>query len=154
MKKRMLGLVLLVLGMLSVTREASADERVNPDAVLGVVGFGALDIGLIAADLSAGAQEKWRSRGYGGFETAVGGTQLAICLNQVLATPQNGGSPGAWEIGAGLGAILVVHGLVTLLAPRSHTEAPAPSGGFTVAPLALSDVARAPVPGMALLGRF
>ena len=44
MKKRMLGLTLLVWGMLSVARDASADEHVDPDAILGVVGFGALAV--------------------------------------------------------------------------------------------------------------
>jgi hypothetical protein len=137
----------------SLARDASADERVDPVAAWGVLGLGALDVGLIGADLTAGAQREWRSRGYGGFEAVAGGAQFAICLNQVLAAgPYD--SPGAWEIGAGFGAILMVHGLVTLVAPRSHTEAPARPDTFTVAPLALSDVGRASVPGLAVLGRF
>ena len=152
MKKCVLCLALLVLGMSSVARNASADEGVDPAAVLGVFGFGALDVGLIAADLTAGAHREWHSRGYGGFEAIVGGAQFAICLDQALSTKY--GSPGGWEIGAGFGAILMAHGLMTLLAPRSHTEAPAPPGPVLIAPLALSDVARNSVPGLTLVGLF
>ncbi len=154
MKKRMVGLALLALGMLSVARNASADEGVDPKPFLGAVGFGALDVGLIAADFAAGARAEWRSRGYGGFEATVGSAQFAICLDQLLSTAPYSGSSGAWEVGAGLGAILMAHGFVTLLAPRSHAEAPAPPGPVTIAPLALSDVARASVPGLAVLRLF
>lgn len=154
MKKRTIGLALLVLGMLSVAPNASAEEGLDPKPLLAVVGFGALNVGLIGADLTAGARGEWRSRGYGGFEAAVGGVQLAICLDEVLSTRPNSGAPGAWEVGAGFGAILMAHGLLTLLAPRSSAEAPVPSGPVTIAPLALSDVARASVPGLAVLGLF
>jgi hypothetical protein len=154
MRKSVLGFALLALGMLSVARNASADDGVNPAPFLGVVGLGALDVGLVAADLAAGARGEWRSRAYGGVEAAVGGAQLAICLDQTLSTQRSGGTPGAWEVGAGFGAILMAHGLATLLAPRSHTEAPSPPGPVMIAPLALGDVARATVPGLAVLGLF
>lgn len=153
MKKRMLGVALLVLAMVSLARDASAEQSVDPAPVLGVFGFGLLDVGLIAADSSAGAQREWRSRGYGGLETVVGGVQFAICLDQALSTGSYS-SPRGWQIGAGFGAILMAHGLVTLLAPRTHTEAPPPPDTVTVAPLALSDVGGASVPGLAVLGRF
>jgi len=150
MMKRMMGLGLLVVATLSSARVASADEGINSDALLGV-GFGALDLGLAVADLAVGAQGKWHSRGYGAFEAIAGGTQFAICLDKALTTH---GSAGLWQVGAGFGAILMAHGLVTLLAPRSQTEAPAPPGAVTVAPLALSDIARSSLPGVAVLGRF
>jgi hypothetical protein len=120
MKKRRVGLALLALAMLSVARNASADESVDPVPGLAFVGFGALDIGLAAADFSAGG--RWRSRGYGGVEFAAGGAQFAICLHNALSSGPNG-VPGPWEIGAGFGAIFMAHGLVTLLAPRSHARA-------------------------------
>ena len=155
MKKRVLGLALLALGMLSVARNASADEYVDPDALLGLVGFSALDVGFAGADLTAGARGEWRSPGYGGLEAAVSGAQFAICLDKVLSPGPNSGTSGVWEIGAGLGAILMTHGLVTLLAPRSQAEAPSPPGPvITIAPLALSDVERVSVPGLAVLGLF
>jgi hypothetical protein len=151
MKKSMVGLGLFVAATLSLARDASADERQDTDALL-VAGFGAMDLGFIASDLAAGAQEKWRSRGYGGLETVAAGAQVAICLDKALSAGLR--PTGEWQIGAGFGAILLAHGLVTLLAPRSHTEGPPPPGSFTVAPLALGDVARSPLPGLALLGRF
>jgi hypothetical protein len=153
MKKRRLGLALLALGMLSVARNASADEGFDPVPGLAFVGFGVLDIGLAAADLAAAGQGRWRSRGYGGVEFAAGGAQFAICLNNALSSGPNG-VPGPWVIGAGFGAIFMAHGLVTLLAPRSRAEAPPSPGPVMIAPLALSDVARASVPGLAVLGLF
>jgi hypothetical protein len=153
MRKRMLGPVLLAVAMLSFARDASADEGVDSVALFSVVGFGALDVGLAVSDLVAGAQGKWRSRAYGGFEAVAAGTQFAICLDQAL-TAGPGRSTGGWVIGAGFGAIFMTHGLVTLLAPRSHIEAPLRPDPVTVAPLALSDVARSSVPGVAVLGRF
>ena len=152
MRNRILGLAVLMVTMLSSARDASADEGVDSAALFGVVGFGALDLGLAVADLAAGAQGKWRSRGYGAFEAVAGGTQFAICLDKALST--RSGSAGGWEIGAGFGAIFMVHGLVTLLAPRSDTEAPTPPAPFAVAPVAISDVARSSLPGVAVLGRF
>jgi hypothetical protein len=158
MKKRflrlLLGLSLVALGMLSVARDASAEETTDTTALLGVVGFGALDIGLATADFAAGVHGDWRSRGYGGVETIVGGAQLAFCLAERESVPLTSGDRWPWEIGAMLGGVFIVHGLVTLLVNRSHTEAPAPPAPVTVAPVALSDVARASVPGVAVLGRF
>jgi hypothetical protein len=153
MKKHLVGLAVLALGMLSVARSASADQGgVTSDTLLGL-GFIPLDLGLAVADLAAGARAEWPSRVYGGFEATVAGAQFAICLDRVLSTREPN-SPGLWEIEAGFGAILMTHGLVTLLAPQSHTEAPAPPGPAMIAPLALSDVARASAPGLAVLGRF
>jgi hypothetical protein len=153
MKKSLFGLAVLALATLSFAPNASADMGYDVDAAFGLVGFGALDVGLVVADLAAGAQGEWRSRVYGGFEATVGGAQFAICLNQVLSAGPNR-STGTWEIGAGLGAILMTHGLVTLLAPRPHTESPTPPAPVTITPLALSDVARGSVPGVAVLGLF
>ena len=119
-----------------------------------VIGGGALDFGLAMTDLVAGARREWLPRGYGVAETAVGGAQFAICLELASSTRPSNVGHGLWAYGAVFGAILTTHGLVTLLAPRSHTEAPAPTAPVVIAPLALSDVARAAVPGMAVLGRF
>ena len=153
MKKRIIWLALFVVATLCGARDASADQGQDDGALMLIVGVGALDVGLVVSDLAAGAQSKWRSRGYGGFEAIAAGTQFAFCLDQALsAGPYR--STGGWQIGAGLGAILMAHGLVTLLAPRSHTEAPPPSGPLIVAPLALSDVTRSSLPGVAVLGRF
>jgi len=154
MKKRVWGLMLLTLGMLSVSREAAADEaQVDPVLVLGFLGVAALDVGLVSADLVIGAQGERPSRGYGGFEAAVGGAQFAICLDKALANG-SASNPGGWALGTIFGGILLAHGLVTLLAPHAHIEAPPAPGPVTVAPLALSDVARTSVPGLAVLGRF
>ena len=154
MKKRILGMALLVLGIVSVARDASADESSSgPLALVALIG-GPLDFGLAVTDLVAGARREWMPRGYGAFETVVGGTQFAICLDLALSAKPSSGARELWSYGALLGAILTTHGLVTLLAPRSHTEPPPPPAPVTIAPLALSDVARAAVPGMAVLGRF
>ncbi|HEY6475393.1 MAG TPA: hypothetical protein VI456_02365 [Polyangia bacterium] len=158
MKKRTLGLGMLALGMLSGSRSAFADEYVDSSALFATVGFGALDVGLATTDLAFGAQGKWPPRAYSAFEVAAAGAQIAICLDKALS-PQQPGAPsnpsgGAWGVGAAFGAIFVAHGIVTLVAPRSHLEIPTPTGPVTVAPLALSDVARTAVPGMGVLGRF
>lgn len=153
MKKRILGMALLVLGMVSVARDASADENDASGALL-IAGFGALDIGLASIDLVHGAQQEWLPRGYGAFEAVVGGAQFAICLDLALTVLPGNPDSGLWKYGAAFGAILMGHGLVTLLVPRSHNEALAPPGPVVVAPLALSDVAHASVPGVAVLGRF
>jgi hypothetical protein len=165
MRKRVVGLVLL-LGMLSVARNASADEGTNTGALEGfgaAVGFGALDLGLATTDLVFGAQGKWPPRVYSALEAAAAGAQVAICLDKALApqpglaTPGGLGPPGSnvgWELGAAFGAIFLAHGIVTLVAPRAHLEVSTPSGPVTVAPVALSDVGHASVPGLAALGRF
>jgi len=154
MKKRILGLGLLVVGMLSGSRSAFAVESDSGIVPLPIVGFGALDIGLASADLIRGAQREWLPRGYGAVETVLGGAQFAICLDLALSALPGNPDSGVWKYGAAFGAILMTHGLVTLLAPRSHTEATAPPAPFVVAPVALSDVARTAVPGMGVLGRF
>jgi hypothetical protein len=154
MKKRTLGMALLALAMVSVARDASADESNSGALVPIVFGGGALDFGLAMTDLVAAARQEWLPRGYGAVETAVGGAQFAICLELASTTRPSNVGHGLWAYGAVFGAILTTHGLVTLLAPRSHTETPAPSAPVVIAPLALSDVARAAVPGMAVLGRF
>lgn len=154
MKKRILGMALLALAMVSVARDASADENTGGELVPVVLGGGALDFGLAMTDLVAATRREWLPRGYGVVETALGGAQFAICLELATSTQPNNVGHGLWAYGAVFGAILTTHGLVTLLAPRSHTEAPPPSAPITIAPLALSDVARAAVPGMAVLGRF
>ena len=151
MKKRILGSAVLVVAMLSLARDASADQGYDVAGLYGVVGFGALDLGLAVSDLAAGVQGKWRSRGYGGFEAVAGGTQFAICLDQILSARPNE-STGMWEVGAGFGAIFMVHGLVTLLAPRSHTEAPAPPAPVTVAPLWTSTVSVLNAPALKPFG--
>jgi hypothetical protein len=153
MKKRTLGMALLALGMVSLARDASGDETTGGLEVP-VIGVGALDFGLAMTDLVAWTRGEWMSRGYGAFEAVVGGAQFGICLDATLSTQPSNAGHGLWEYGAVFGAILTTHGLVTLLAPRSHTEAPAPPAPVTIAPLALRDVARASVPGVAVLGRF
>ena len=105
-------------------------------------------------DVVAGGRREWMSRGYGAFETVVGGAQFAVCLDLALSVRPSSGVRELFSYGALFGAILTTHGLVTLLAPRSHTEPPPPPATVTIAPLALTDVARAAVPGMAALGRF
>jgi hypothetical protein len=154
MKKLILGMALLTLGTVSVARDASADEGDSGALAPIVLGVGALDFGLAMTDLVAGARREWLPRGYGAFETAVGGAQFAICLELASSTRASNAGRELWTYGAVFGAILTTHGLVTLLFPRSHTEAPPPQAPITIAPLALSDVARAAVPGMAVLGRF
>jgi hypothetical protein len=154
MKKRKLGLALVVLAMVSVARDASAVESDSGEAAVLIGGFGVVDIGLVSADLISGAQREWLPRGYGVFETVAGGAQFAICLDLALTALPGNTDSGVWKYGAAFGAILMTHGLVTLLGPRSHTEAPTPPAPFVVAPVALSDVARDAVPGLAVLGRF
>jgi hypothetical protein len=154
MKTRILGMALLVLAMVSVARDASADESNGGVLLVPVVGFGALDLGLAMTDLVAGARREWMPRGYGAFEAVAGGAQFAVCLDLALTTQPSNVGHGLWAYGAAFGAILTTHGLVTLLTPRSHTETPPPPAPITISPLALSDVARASVPGMAVLGRF
>jgi hypothetical protein len=161
-KKRILGLSLL--GALFVSRSAFADERTDTNALFATVGFGTLDLGLATTDLVFGAQGKWPPRVYAALETVAAGLQVAICIDRALAPPPPGlatpgglGPPGSnagWEIGAAFGAILLAHGIVTLVAPHSHVEMVAPSGPVTLAPVALSDVAHAAVPGLVALGRF
>lgn len=154
MTKRILGMALLALGMVSVARDASADES-NSGALVPIVGLGgALDFGLAMTDLVAATRREWLPRGYGAVETVVGGAQLAICLDLASTTQPNNVGHGLWAYGAVFGAILTAHGLVTLLAPRSPTEAPARPAPIMIAPLALSVVTRAAVPGMTVLSRF
>ncbi len=155
MKKRLLGLTLLLLGMLAVPREAAADVPFDAsfvDAVLATVGFGVLDLGLTTIDVASSEHGKQLPRFYGGVETLAAGAQFAVCLDNALST-YSGGAAG-WWMGAGIGALFVVHGIVTLVGPLSHAEAPPPPPPVVVAPLALSDVTRAAVPGLAVLGRF
>jgi hypothetical protein len=159
MKARSLGMVLLVLAMLEVPRAASAEQAVDVQAVdstvdtaLTVVGFGALDLGLTIVDLATSMQRTRLPRAYGGFETLAGGVQFGICLDNALSSRSS--APVVWGMGAGIGALLVVHGIVTLARRRSDAEAPPPAPAVAVAPLALSDIARTSVPGLAVLGRF
>jgi hypothetical protein len=154
--------------MLSVARGASADESVDTGAMQAVYGFTALDLGLATTDLVFGARATWAPRWYGALEVAAAGAQLAICLDKVLAPQRTGIAPGTageqltnssstsgmWQVGAAFGAIFLAHGIVTLVAPRAHADAPTERGPVDVAPLALSDAARQSVPGLAVLGRF
>jgi hypothetical protein len=154
MRKHALWLVLAAVGVCAVPRNAEAMEVVDEGKLLTLVGFSGLDVGLLAADVTAAVQQAWRSRGYGGFEATVGAAQVALCLDQALAGPPGTRTAPAWVIGAGLGTILFTHGVVTLVVDRNRTEAPPATGPVTVAPLALSDVGHASVPGLAVLGRF
>lgn len=162
LKKAIVGLAMLV-GMLSVSRSASADEHVDQIGFLSLVGFGTMDLGLATTDLVFGAYGKWPPRVYAGFETGAAALQIAICVDQALASRQGLATPGGlgpppsgagWDVGAAFGAIFLAHGIVTLVAPRAHLEIPTPTGPVTLAPVAFSDVARASVPGLAALGRF
>jgi hypothetical protein len=161
MKKRVLVLGLLVLGM-SASRGAFADEGQDTGMLWGV-GFATLDLGLATTDLVAGARGTWAPRGYAAAEVAAAGAQIAICIDKALSPPPGlittggvgpSGSVVGWELGAAVGAVFVAHGIATLVAPRSHTETTTPSGAVTITPLTLSDVSRAAVPGMAVLGHF
>jgi hypothetical protein len=155
MKKGVLGLALLVVGMLTAPRNAAAEEVVDTGGILGVVGFASLDLGFGIADLNSLVTGERHSRGVGAFEATVGAGQIAFCVGEAYSVSRYGAPvPIALRIGAGLGVLLMAHGLVTLVAPGSHTEAPAQPPAVTVAPLALSDGARAPVPGLGVLGRF
>jgi len=156
LKKAIVGLALL-LGLLSVSRSASADEN------LALVGFGTMDLGLATTDLVFGAYGKWPPRLYAGFEAAAAAAQIAICIDQALAPRQGLATPGGlspppsgagWDVGAAFGAIFLAHGIVTLVAPRAHLEVSTPAGPVALAPVAFSDVARASVPGLMALGRF
>ena len=162
LKKAIVGLAML-MGMLSVSRSASADEGFDTNGFLSLVGFGTMDLGLATTDLVFGAYGKWPPRIYAGFETAAAAAQIAICIDQALAPRQGLATPGGlgpppsaagWDVGAAFGAIFLAHGIVTLVAPRAHLEIPTPTGPVALAPVALSDVARASVPGLAALGRF
>ena len=163
MKKAMVGLAMLV-GLLSVSRGAFADERTDTSALFATVGFGTLDLGLATTDLVFGAQGKWPPRVYAALETVAAGVQVAICIDKALAPPPPGlatpggieppGSNAAWAVGAALGVIFLAHGIVTLVAPHSHVEVVTPTGPVTLAPVAFSDVAHASVPGLVALGRF
>ena len=162
LRKAIVGLAML-LAMLSVSRSASGDERVDQVGFLSLVGFGTMDLGLATTDLVFGAYGKWPPRVYAGFETAAAAAQIAICIDQALAPRQGLASPGGlapppsgagWDVGAAFGAIFLAHGIVTLVAPRAHLEISTPTGPVTLAPVAFSDVARASVPGLAALGRF
>ena len=162
MKKRIVGLALLV-ATLSMARTASADQAFDSSALEATLGFGTLDLGLATTDLVFGAQGKWPPRVYSAFEAAAAGAQIAICIDQALAPRKGlattGGLPPppsgiGWWVGAGFGSIFLAHGIVTLVAPRAHLEVTTPAGPVTFAPLALSDVGRSSVPGLAALGRF
>jgi len=155
MKKRVLGLALLAVGTLAAPRNAAAMEVVDTGPLLGLVGFSALDFGLGVADLSSLVKGERYSRGFGIFETTVGAGQIGFCFGEAYKMSRYGAPvPIAWEIGAGLGALLMAHGVVTLVAPGAHPAAPAAAPAVTVAPLALNDVARTAVPGLGVLGRF
>ncbi len=155
MKTRLLEMVLFVVAMLAVPRDAAADVPIEASAVdslLATVEFGVLDLGLTITDVVSSEQRRQLPRGYGGVETVAAGAQFAVCLDNALST-HSGAAAASW-MGAGIGALFVVHGIVTLVGPRSHTEAPPPPPPVAIAPLALSDVARGSVPGLAVLGRF
>jgi hypothetical protein len=156
MKKLLLGLAVLA-ATLSVSSRASADELIDTNGAEGLLtlfGFGMLDIGMTAIDISFATETKWAPRPYGGVETLVGGLQFVVCLDNALSPRPGGLKPAPWELGAAFGALFLAHGIVTLAKPWSSGEAPPPPAPVTVAPLALSDVARGSVPGLAVVGRF
>jgi hypothetical protein len=158
MKRGLLGLFVVAMATAGAPRSASADET-DASGLFFVSAFGVADAGLAITDLAAAVNRKWLSRVYGGFETVVAGTQTALCLDALLKSQGNNGNGasngnGWFEIGAGLGAVLLAHGIVTLVGPGSSPEAPASPGPVMVAPVALSDVARNTVGGVAVLGRF
>jgi hypothetical protein len=155
MKKCLLGLALLA-GLSSVSRNAAAESPVNgpllADALTFVV-LSTLDAGLTAVDVSFWAQHRWAPVPYGILEFMAGTAQFGGCLDSALST-RPGADPTPAAFGAALGAVFMAHGLMAIVRPGSHTEAPPPPAPVTVAPLALSDVARMSVPGLAVLGRF
>jgi hypothetical protein len=162
LKKAIVGLAVLV-GMLSGSRSASADEMSATNVLFPLVGFGTMDLGLATTDLVFGSKGKWPPRVYSGFETGAAALQIAICVDQALSSRRGlattGGigpppSGAGWEVGAAIGTIFLAHGIVTLVAPRARLEIPTPTGPVTLAPVAFSDVTRASVPGLAALGRF
>jgi hypothetical protein len=155
MKKGLLALALLA-GLLSVPRNASADTPVNGQAVEGLLTFmevSVLDIGLTAVDVSYLSRHTRAPVPYGILEFMAGTAQFGFCLDSALSTPP-GADPKPAAFGAVLGAAFMAHAIVTIVRPRAHAEVPLPPPPVTVAPLALSDVARASVPGLAVLGRF
>jgi hypothetical protein len=152
MRRRIIGL-LVVAGTLGAPRGASADQADGTGAVI-LLGFDVLDAGLALTDLGALANHAWLPRVYGGFEAAAAGTQVALLLDGAVSNQPNGGFGTGMVLATGLGAILMAHGIVTLVGPRSHAESPGSPGLVTVAPVALSDVTRVSVPGLAVLGRF
>lgn len=161
MKKRLLGLALLA-GTLSMSRNASADTPIDAQAVddaLTYFGFGVVDFGLTAIDLSFSIRDTWAPRPYAGVEIFAGGAELAVCLDKALSPPPTTyrgalAGPTPWAFEAAFGAAFLAHGIVTMVRPGSHTEAPPERGPVTIAPLALSDAARTSVPGLAVIGRF
>lgn len=153
MRMRSLGPLVLVVATLGAPRHASADETEGYPVEI-ILGVGALNAGLVLTDLAAVANQARLPRVYGGFETVFAGTEVAYCLDTLLWNHPNGGFGTMLEIGTGIGAILMAHGIVTLVAPRSHAESPGAPSSVTVAPLALSDVTRVSRPGLAVLGRF
>jgi hypothetical protein len=103
MKKRLLGMVLLVSAMLAVPRDAAAEAAIDVqgvDGLLAALGFGALDFGLTITDVASAQQGKQLPRGYGGFETLAAGAQFGICLDNALSTRSGGGRVGGWAPGS------------------------------------------------------
>jgi hypothetical protein len=155
MKKWVFGMVLVVFGVASLARDARADEMPGPGYGYLETGFGFLDLALAATDLTGAVQPKpWRSRGYGVFEALAGGAELALCLDGWTSSTASNVGHDVWKYGAALGAVFMAHGVWMVFSPRTPTEAPAPPGAVTVAPIALSDVARTAVPGLGVLARF
>jgi hypothetical protein len=73
----------------------------SPEAgkVLTILGSGALDIGLTAADVTAAVQGRWWSRTYGGFEVVAGGVQAALFADWGLTDAARGSAPGLAVLG-------------------------------------------------------
>jgi hypothetical protein len=153
MRRRILGLLLLVAGTLGAPRGARADSADATAAPVVLFGFGVVDAGLLLTDLGAVANQAQLPRGFGGFEIVAGGAQVGYCVDTLWSHPD--GSFGTLlEIAMVPGAILMLHGIVTLVGPQPHAESPGAPRSVTVAPVALSDVTRVSVPGLAVLGRF
>ncbi len=149
MRRQTLGLALLVLLAVAVPRRALAEASTDPAPIfLGL--FGVLDLGLGAADLTAVAAGKRRSPEYGLFEALVGGVQAVACVEGAQDGHPLDQLRTLWWVGAGLGGVFLAHGVFTMFAPRAAAE----PGPVAVAPVALSDAARGPAPGLAVLGRF